>query len=284
MEEQIKQVLIGSLLGDGSLSKTTTKNPKFSEEHNLKQKNYLLWKKKILEKEFDVKISFRKKRKFICLYSKTYHILVKYYNLFYPDKKGTKFIPIKVLRELKPLGLAVWYLDDGNYNYWSSSCCICIKKKINEKKLKEIFRKKFDINISRIDKKRGIYFNVEETKKFIKLIEKEVKQMPKDMFYKIGLDIIKRKRDIKKRNKTIKRYRKTPRAKEKISNWRNNNKEKIKEYKKREYLKCKEKKICPRCYKKTENYVFCKKCMEKRSQSKKLSRLKKKKLKGGKMK
>jgi len=48
MKEKVKQVLLGSLLGDGRVGiYPKYKNAIFVESHSLKQKEYLLWKKKI---------------------------------------------------------------------------------------------------------------------------------------------------------------------------------------------------------------------------------------------
>ena len=49
INEGVKQVLLGSLLGDASLSKPT-KNASYSCSHSPKQKEYLIWKKDIINK------------------------------------------------------------------------------------------------------------------------------------------------------------------------------------------------------------------------------------------
>lgn len=65
-----EQVILGSILGDASI-KTQSKNQySFSDEHSAKQKEYILWKNKILQiniqkKEYQIKnkdkISLRRK-------------------------------------------------------------------------------------------------------------------------------------------------------------------------------------------------------------------------------
>ena len=67
MNNEVKQVLFGSLMGDGCLPKESKGvNIRFSEKHSFKQKDYLLWKKNIFEREFIFgKTSYEEDKKII---------------------------------------------------------------------------------------------------------------------------------------------------------------------------------------------------------------------------
>ena len=115
-----EQVLLGSVLGDGSLclnTKYSNSNAYFSEAHSLKQKDYLLWKDEYL-KCFNTIIEYGSKTlksnqkvySQVRLRSKSNATLTKYYKDFY--FKHIKLVTQKILNKLKPLGLAVWYMDD----------------------------------------------------------------------------------------------------------------------------------------------------------------------------
>ncbi|MEK6881088.1 MAG: hypothetical protein AABY22_15825, partial [Nanoarchaeota archaeon] len=55
--QRAEQVLLGSLLGDGSLRNLKKrKNTLYIENHSLKQKEYLLWKRDILDNFLKTKI------------------------------------------------------------------------------------------------------------------------------------------------------------------------------------------------------------------------------------
>src|SRR3989344_7224924 len=94
IDEDVKQVLLGSLLGDGSLQiQKEGKNAFYREIHSSKQKEYLLWKNQFL-KVFDTKLreySFYDKRTdktyySVLLWSKTCPILTHYFKILYKNR------------------------------------------------------------------------------------------------------------------------------------------------------------------------------------------------------
>jgi len=114
-----EQVLIGTVLGDTYLRKEFENGGTGGMfAHSLKQKQYALWKGSVL-KRFVSRITERsqfhkvaKKTYFnIQIHFKTDTILNKYHKLFYNNKK--KVIYQELLNILEPLGLAVWFMDDG---------------------------------------------------------------------------------------------------------------------------------------------------------------------------
>ena len=119
MDNTQEQILIGSILGDGSISHYAGYF-RYCEEHSFKQKEYLLWKNKFLNYNQNTRIRTIKNNKHklfsIRKNSKSFKEL---YHLFYPN--GKKVVTQEILDKLTPLGLAVWYMDDGNLNYYCNS-------------------------------------------------------------------------------------------------------------------------------------------------------------------
>jgi len=125
--EDQKQIILGSLLGDGSLTKGDSQQAKYkySETHSIKQKEYLLWKRDNLNfldwrteeflSRYDKKHQPTEK---IRIYSNAEIIFEDFYNLKYPELK------IEMIEQLNELGLAIWVQDDGYYNQdsYSISC------------------------------------------------------------------------------------------------------------------------------------------------------------------
>jgi len=193
-----EQVLLGSLLGDGSLSiRPRGRNPVFSEMHSINQLDYLKWKNQFLKFRFT--IEKRIDKRFYTQYNQCRIIsgarseLWNYYNMFYPN--GKKIISKEILKKLDLLAIAVWFCDDGSYDYQNGSIRIatdCFGKKGNQliiQHMKQIF--KFDFTIIG----RRLYLTVAQTRQFVKMIEDIV---PESMQYKLGKDLTKRKKQKEK--------------------------------------------------------------------------------------
>ncbi|HLG24980.1 MAG TPA: hypothetical protein VI564_08680 [Candidatus Nanoarchaeia archaeon] len=224
ISEDVKQVLLGSLLGDGCLEKGS-KNAGFSCCHNLKQKEYFFWKVDILKQYFKVNYSYRKngEKYFIYRLRTNYsEILTELHNLIYiksklPRRKWLKIINLDFLENLDKLGLAVWYCDDGTYCVRDKSCSIATLGFTQKENLliKEYFLKKWNISakvIKEIKKYRNEYrtyykltFNKNETEKFLNLMKNFV---PKSMVYKLGHYSQKNKELMESEDKRYKTIRK----------------------------------------------------------------------------
>ena len=131
----VEQLILGSMLGDGHIEKPSLNGvPRFRETHCIAQREYLVWKAKILSDEFKVKI-FEGKNNFgkrtVSLYTNCSHELLYFLDLFYQNQIRRKIIPLGALKRLDDFGLAVWYMDDGCYDKMSASgrACIAIHKK-----------------------------------------------------------------------------------------------------------------------------------------------------------
>jgi hypothetical protein len=106
-------IVVGSLLGDGYL----TPNGSLQVEHSLAQAEYTFWKyerlkptsgkRPTLVERFDRRTlkTYRSLR----FYTTT--VLKDFRDWFYPD--GKKIVPSDLGEHLDPLGLAVWFMDDG---------------------------------------------------------------------------------------------------------------------------------------------------------------------------
>ena len=216
LTDEAKQIIIGSLLGDG----TITKNGEFREKHSLAQENYLRWK---ADKIGHIVAEIKRYDEFDARYNKTFSghsvrtivhsSLIDLEKKFYDrvcDKDKiirTKVIPEDISSLLNPFTLAIWFMDDGstmrphrhgvksneNSNPYSSLCTdgfslkdidtliIAIKEScgINAE---HSFHYKHNKGQSG---KVRIRFNVEETKKLFKMIRPHIHS---DLLYKIDED------------------------------------------------------------------------------------------------
>lgn len=236
LSREAEQILVGSLLGDGSLlKKNKNHNSSFVEHHCIAQKEYILWKEKILAKHLIIKYReyYSHNHKYTEIRSLVNSKLNHFYNLFYINDK--KEVTKKILSKLKPLGIAVLYCDDGSYNYANNSCELGVFFGDGNILIKRWFKEKYDIN-STITKSGLLRFNVIETKKFLKLIRRYV---PKCMNYKVGEDMMKSKiaKDKMKKYYLDNRERIRQLQKKSFKKYYYNNKEKKSRYAKKYYLK-----------------------------------------------
>ena len=211
ISEETRQVLLGSLLGDGSLRlEKKGINAYFREVHSTRQKDYLLWKKECL-KCFDPKVKegkifdYRTGKTYssILLWTKTNIILTKFYKSFYKCNK--KYIKNNIADKIGPLALAVWYCDDGSFSYCNKGCKIATYSSYKENKyLSDLIKIKFGIKCTLNADNRGsdsrryhLYFSVKEAEKLLGLIKDYV---PKSMNYKLGNAIRDNFKKIKEEN------------------------------------------------------------------------------------
>ena len=213
-----EQILLGSLLGDGCIHKDKLNRYAYREAHSLKQKDYLLWKNKYLN------FNFRYIQNFWWI-NKGNKYFKYYYDLFYPNNK--KIVTREILNKLGMLGLAIWFLDDGSYNYWNDNITIQTQSFGLEgnKIIQQYFKEKWDIDckVQKINLKKDemyinnkrvkhfkkqfyiIIINKENTKKFIKIIKSYILQIP-SMIYKIGLDKSRSKKTKREKIQYYKEY------------------------------------------------------------------------------
>lgn len=131
-----KQVILGSMLGDGHLTavrdgyknpigKTWAKNSSYNEGHSPKQLDYLSWKAKQLSNFFNSFPTLKNNQ------LNTFHhkIFTDLEEKWYKRDENGKYIlnekghRIKIVPKdlfLTPLIVAIWYLDDGTLSYKES--------------------------------------------------------------------------------------------------------------------------------------------------------------------
>lgn len=193
LNEKEEQVIIGGLLGDLHCRKTrTSKNPRLEGGHGSRQRDYALYKIKLLKR---LNWVGRNSRDGSYHYlSKSYPCLNKYYGIFYRTNKKT--INENILDKINELGLLIWYMDDGSYHKRDKTTniytnCFTIEE---QKIIKGWFEKKWGI-YPKIHKTKDpknypdkiwyyLYFPVNETKKLHNLFHNL--HIPECMKYKFS--------------------------------------------------------------------------------------------------
>ena len=196
-----KQIILGGLLGDSSLNR---KNRTITFTHSIKQKEYLEWKNSFFNAQIKDALNkwqdkYYPRKYFYYYFNKGNEALFSFLcrNL-YSEKR--KKISLKYLYELDSLGLAIWWLDDGNISNGEktrfgklSTHCFNYEEHIL---LQKYFKERWNINVAIKKEKDKYYFlrlNVTELKKLISIIYIHVCEIP-SMIYKIDLPYVYRKR------------------------------------------------------------------------------------------
>lgn len=186
LNKKEREIVIGTILGDGYLQMTGARNARLRLEHGVKQKNYIFWKWQQLQR------IMQSPPKKIIRYNPIYKATYGYYRcqshsspelgklrqLFY--RENQKVVPDNLDKIFRSnLSLAVWYMDDGYYYHRDKTAYIYLSNlsKENLDKLMEVLKKNFNL-IPKIEiKKRGNFnfkFTVAETDKLINLIQADV--------------------------------------------------------------------------------------------------------------
>lgn len=125
LEKQVKMVLLGTLLGDGSLGiYANFSNARFQMRHSVKQTEWFNWKASVLkdlgtEKSihlqkadgFQVNSATSPKGKWH-FQTRALPVLTELLDII--SKKGKKYVKREWLNQLTAEALAVWWLDDGS--------------------------------------------------------------------------------------------------------------------------------------------------------------------------
>jgi len=163
-----EQVIIGSILGDGGLSRIKEKQqngkfPHLTLGHKKDQLNYLKFKFKLLENLTASKIKIAKKafvdelgykrQAFYYFRTINHSYLSEYRKEIYVNNIKNR-VTKEILNKLDPLGLAILYMDDGSLNNWMISLSTAC---FDEKSV--------DLIISFFKEKYGLIFQKEKIKK-----------------------------------------------------------------------------------------------------------------------
>lgn len=110
-----RSLLVGSILGDGWVSKPRNRAAHLGMQHAAKQLDYLLWKKATFEtagftvsRLYDVGRQYPANLVHVGLGAKGVTLRA----VWYPN--GRKRLAVEELPALDVLGLTIWYLDDGS--------------------------------------------------------------------------------------------------------------------------------------------------------------------------
>ena len=187
LSDQCKEIILGSLLGDGSLKiQKPYKNARFSFRHSIHQKEYFFWKVKQLKEISSESCWWKQKknslgREMLRYQSLALPVLTEIYKLTH--KKNKLVIRRKWLNQMSPLSLAIWWLDDGSIISNGRKGVFCTdpfsykEQKILTRYLKVVW--KINVHIGKIKKirdgKEVEYYRLwlrssEELKKFLRII------------------------------------------------------------------------------------------------------------------
>src|SRR3989338_19163 len=111
-----REVLVGSLLGDGCLAANSwKKHYRLKMEQCEVQRRYLFWKYALF-KNFTLSPPYNRRETESWSFRTISHPqFTEYHELFYPN--GKKVLPASIGRILTaPISIAVWYMDDGMLN------------------------------------------------------------------------------------------------------------------------------------------------------------------------
>jgi hypothetical protein len=197
----INQIIVGSILGDGSLYSLTKRN-KYSTldiSQHVSKLPYLRWLYEKLEQKFILNPIFQKKgcENQYRFRSKPNKILGIFRDKFYEHSNGRKIIPTDIKDLLNnPISLAVWYMDDGNldkrYKYHLNSSiatnCFSFEEcNLLSEVLNDNFGLKTSVNKTTMRGKvyPRIYFKSECMDNFIKIIKPYIHPV---FNYKIGIN------------------------------------------------------------------------------------------------
>ena len=175
-----KDILIGSLLGDGSLRKGNREDSYiFRISHCEKQKEYLEWKSQFFEGKL-----VRNKKGFYQFDGRSSFLYSDFYKDFYKESSVKRHIPRGL--HLSPLSLAVWYMDDGSYNNQSKKSIEIYTQTFYKEDVEDLVNTLnkdygFNCTIRYKNDKPVVVFNRKDSETFLNLIKDFV---PSCMGYK----------------------------------------------------------------------------------------------------
>ena len=199
LSKEQKSLLIGLLLGDGTISS----NYVFKLSHSEAQREFLEWKIDLLNK-FGFKNNGVKEYISTCGYNKGNKVLYSQMSLNPTIKalRRTVYTPKKhitrrLLNWLTPIGLAIWYMDDGCINVNTSKQRSSIQHTIKiatcvdldtAQVVIDYFKEVWDVQFRPFKEGKGTYSIASSTESdcaaFIQIILPYIEQVP-SLLYKI---------------------------------------------------------------------------------------------------
>ena len=119
-----KKILVGKILGDGSLVPTITgSNYKLQVEHCLRQKEYVDWLAEVMRQWLLSPPKLLEQHRSYRFRTIAHPDITQLRKIFYRD--GKKIVPSNIVELLDhPIGLAVWFMDDGGLSSAKSAVTI----------------------------------------------------------------------------------------------------------------------------------------------------------------
>lgn len=150
MSSEEFQIFLGNILGDGCLKQSGGGD--FA--HSLAQAEYFYWKYNKLRRicnipKFKEEFDERTGKYYSCLYS-TYKSCVcvnKFYPQFYNN--FIKYINKDLFSKIEPLGLAIWFMDDGCFDHNSISIATNYFTDEDINIIIELLQNKFDLHFKK---------------------------------------------------------------------------------------------------------------------------------------
>jgi recombination protein RecA len=166
LNEDQKQVVYGSILGNGSIRYAGDGTAQLRVDHNIKESEYCRWKEEILQPW--VGYSFDDPKN-----SRLGFDTIPMHELKELEKYKEEYkVPDEVINNLGPLGLAIWYMDDGAYRpaekCGNGQATIYCTKFHNRDLLQAMLKDRFGIECRLVVK--GFHFDTENTKRLHEII------------------------------------------------------------------------------------------------------------------
>ncbi len=174
-------IIVGLMLGDGSMQRLSKKSARLVVKHGVKQKEYVFFLYNELRRfvktppklttELDRRFGTKTHRyRFRTINSAQF---LNYYRLFY-DSSGKKILPENIAQILDELALAIWFMDDGSYKNDSKGLLINSNHfNLQEQRvMQDVLRARFSVRTTLHTLKRWkrIYIPADESLKFAKII------------------------------------------------------------------------------------------------------------------
>ena len=198
LTEQQKELLVGSLMGDGYMRVGSSPlTAAFDETHGPKQYDYLQWKAEIMgaytNKVIDcMKVSNGKEYPSRRLTTRMCTQLRPYYDLFY-NSKGKRVFPANLKDLMTPFILAVWYMDDGSLNRYAPRITFGLDDLSLSRAIKAL--RKLGLRPVVHEDRRGVCCSIEfpsQSDKFFDLVRPHI---PDCMSYKLPVESARRDTD-----------------------------------------------------------------------------------------
>lgn len=163
LSQLAKDVLVGTLLGDGGL-RFRGNDCRLHVKHAIRQLSLVNYKQKIFADITTMKVSVfsqavgKKVYQFAEFVTLTHPEFTKYYRLFYPSSR--KIVPT-IIGELlvNPISLAIWFMDDGSADYAGAQLTTHSFTEAEVEKLMQVIKASFDIETTRkLNKSRWVIY------------------------------------------------------------------------------------------------------------------------------